>query len=572
MTESDLPPATGDVDRVLYAPRELPPLRPDAASCPDAYAAWSADQRPASAGDENDESVDVVVLMGADQPGWLADCLQSLTAQTHRPRTLSVASARALPPEALAALASVREVTQVRGARESDPATVLAAAVDSGTSPLVCLVDHDAVLDPACLAHLLDALADGVCAYADHDTNLGPGPVPSFKPDWSPELALSTDYLSWPLLLRRDRLEQSGGIRPSVGGDWRHDLVLRLTELGSVGHASRVLCHRRVATAWNAGSTAIDDALARSHEHADIGPGPLPGTWRVRRGLPARPGVTVIVPFRDAAPLLRTCVDTVSATAPGWPLEWLLVDNGSTEPETATLLERLDRRPDVTVLADGRPFNWSALNNMAMARATGELVLFLNNDIEAVRPGWLEALAVQALRLDVAAVGARLLYPGGRLQHAGIVLGMGGAAGHVLAGLAPGEPGYGGIAVLPREVSAVTGACLLSRRSVVRELGGFDEGLGMDLNDVDYCLRAWAAGYRVLYEPAAELVHHESPSRGTSGSPADIRRFVDRWEGAIRRSDPFFNPNLTRVDSSCALRSPGEEEWWQRWRSILERS
>jgi GT2 family glycosyltransferase len=281
--------------------------------------------------------------------------------------------------------------------------------------------------------------------------------------------------------------------------------------------------------------------------------------------------VTVIVPFRDAAPLLRTCVDTVSTTAPGWALEWLLVDNGSTEPETATLLERLDRRPEVTVLADGRPFNWAALNNMAAAQATGELVLFLNNDIEAVRPGWLDALAVQALRPDVAAVGARLLYPGGRLQHAGVVLGMGGAAGHVLAGLAPGEPGYGGIAVLPREVSAVTGACLLSRRCVVKELSGFDEGLGMDLNDVDYCLRAWAAGYRVLYEPASELVHHESPSRGTSGSLADIRRFVGRWEGAIRSGDPFLNPNLTRVDSSCALRSPGEEEWWQRWRSILDR-
>jgi len=571
MTESVVSPITGDVDRVLCAPRDLPPLRPDAGSCSDAYEAWSAAQPPAGPADRGDESVDVVVLMGANQPGQLADCLQSLTAQTHLPRTLSVASAQALQPEALAALASVPEAAQVRGTTEPEPATALAAAVDAGTSALVCLVDHDAVLDPTCLALLIEALADGVCAYADHDTNLGPGALPSFKPDWSPELALSSDYLSWPLLLRRDTLEESGGIRPLIGGDWRHDIVLRIADLGSVGHASRILCHRRSATPTNAGPTAVNDALARNHEQADVGPGPLPNTWQVRRRLPTRPVVTVIVPFRDAAPLLRTCVDTVSTTAPGWALEWLLVDNGSTEPETATLLERLDRRPEVTVLADGRPFNWAALNNMAAAQATGELVLFLNNDIEAVRPGWLDALAVQALRPDVAAVGARLLYPGGRLQHAGVVLGMGGAAGHVLAGLAPGEPGYGGIAVLPREVSAVTGACLLSRRCVVKELSGFDEGLGMDLNDVDYCLRAWAAGYRVLYEPASELVHHESPSRGTSGSLADIRRFVGRWEGAIRSGDPFFNPNLTRVDSSCALRSPGEEEWWQRWRSILDR-
>ena len=209
---------------------------------------------------------------------------------------------------------------------------------------------------------------------------------------------------------------------------------------------------------------------------------------------------------------------------------------------------------------------------MAAAHAADELVLFLNNDIEATRRGWLDAMAAQARRPDVAAVGARLLYPGGRLQHAGVVLGMGGAAGHVLAGLAPGEPGYGRMAVSTREVSAVTGACLLTRRSVFEELGGFDEGLGVDLNDVDYCLRAWSAGYRVLYEPAAELVHHESPTGEPSGSLVDIKRFVDRWESAICRGDPFLNPNLTRVDPVCALRSPGEEEWWQRWRSILDRS
>ena len=396
--------------------------------------------------------------------------------------------------------------------------------------------------------------------------------LPSFKPDWSPELALATDYVSWPLLLRRVPLETAGGIRPVADGDWRHDLVLRISELGPVGHAPRVLCHRRAVTTPSPGPGAVRQALARRQEQADVGPGPRPATWQVQRRLRTRPRVTAIVPFRDGAALLRTCVDTVTATAPGWPVEWLLVDNGSTEPETATVLERLDRRSDVTVVADDRPFNWAALNNMAAARATGELVLFLNNDVEARHPGWLEALAAQALRPDVAAVGARLVYPGGRLQHAGVVLGLGGAAGHVLAGLAGGEAGYGGMAVLPREVSAVTGACMASRRSVVEELGGFDEGLGIDLNDVDYCLRAWAAGYRVLYEPAAELVHHESPSRGTSGSLSDIRRFVDRWDGAIRRGDPFLNANMTRVDPSCALRWPGEEESWQRWRSILDRS
>ena len=246
------------------------------------------------------------------------------------------------------------------------------------------------------------------------------------------------------------------------------------------------------------------------------------------------------------------------------------MDNGSTEPETLTLVEDLASRADVTVVEDPRPFNWAALNNEAARRARGQVLVFLNNDIEARRPRWLEPLVAQALRPEVGAVGARLVYPDGRVQHAGVVVGLGGAAGHVLAGLPADQPGYGGLAVLTRNCSAVTGACLAVRPSVFFELGAFDEALGLDLNDVDYCLRAIAAGFRVIYEPAAELVHHESPTRGTSGSASDIRRFVDRWRLLIERGDPLFGRNLTRVDSSCGLRRPDEAKWWVAWRSTLD--
>ena len=205
--------------------------------------------------------------------------------------------------------------------------------------------------------------------------------------------------------------------------------------------------------------------------------------------MPDRPS-SAIIPFRDGARFLRTCVDSVTATAGDVDLELVLVDNGSVEPETRTLVERLAGRTDVVVVRDDRPFNWAALNNGAVDRARGDVLLFLNNDIEARHDGWLEVLAAQALRPEIGAAGARLLYPTGRVQHAGLVIGLGGAAGHVLVGLDGDAPGYLGMAVVARDCSAVTGACLATRRDVFDDLGRFDVSLGLDLNDIDFCLRA----------------------------------------------------------------------------------
>jgi O-antigen biosynthesis protein len=195
--------------------------------------------------------------------------------------------------------------------------------------------------------------------------------------------------------------------------------------------------------------------------------------------------------------------------------------------------------------------------------------VFLNNDIEAHRKGWLSALCAQAVRPDVGAAGARLLYPDGRLQHCGLVVGLAGAAGHVLAGLPPRAPGYLNMAVAARECSAVTGACLATRRDVFDLLDGFDEELGVDLNDVDYCLRAAAKGLRTVYEPAAELIHHESPSRGTAGGVGDIVRFVERWKDYITEGDRYLSAHLTRADPSCGLARPEEEDAWNTWHATL---
>jgi len=579
---------------LLFAPRELPPLRPDAAAeDPARYGAWArtreAERVAAPMGVLPAGRTDVLVVVDGAEPGLLSACLGSVSAQTSHGWRLSIVTVGDMTDEQDEVLAGVLAAWPGRvGLRVAPPGTDTATAVSlafefSGSPAVLHLGQHDE-LAPDALALLTRAIEGASAslradaAYADEDDIDATGQLsgPVLKPDWSPDLLMSTPYLGRPTVFRRGVVGEAGGIRPSAGGDWEHDLMLRVAErAGRVTHVAEVLCHRhdRPPPSWEpSGGGVVAAALARRAEEGEVAAGPLPGTWAVHRRASTRPSVSVLVPFRDGAAFLRTCVDSVTATADDVDLELVLVDNGSVDPETHTLVDRLAERPDVVVVHDPRVFNWAALNNEAALAAGGEVLVFLNNDIEAGRPGWLGVLAAQALRPEVAVAGGRLLYPGGRVQHAGVVVGMGGAAGHVGAGLRADQPGYLGMAVLTRNCSAVTGACMAVRREVFEAVGRFDETLGVDLNDIDFCLRAIQRGYRVVYEPLAELVHFESPSRGTSGSVANITRFVDRWRPLIEDGDPFLNVHITRVDSSCALRGPDEEGWWQRWRSTLDRS
>jgi GT2 family glycosyltransferase len=350
--------------------------------------------------------------------------------------------------------------------------------------------------------------------------------------------------------------------------DVEYECTVAATELATtVRHVNEVLCHRSGEPLGLSatGGQVVEQALRRRGESAEVRTGGVQGTHSIRRAVPQGARASIIIPFRDEPRLLRTCLESLAATTTQEQVDYVLIDNGSSDLEIATLLERLESRPDVHVLSDDRPFNWASLNNVGAEVASGDVLVFLNNDIEARRQGWLGGLMAHALRADVGAVGARLLYPDGRLQHGGVVIGLIGAAGHVLLGLDESAPGYLNMATVTRECAAVTGACLATRREVFEHLGGFDETLGVDLNDVDYCLRASASGFRTVYEPSAELTHHESPSRGTAGGVGDLVRFVERWEGYIAGGDPFLNRNLTRRSPSCGLREENEEDAWMAW-------
>jgi O-antigen biosynthesis protein len=569
------------VDRVLFAHRVLPALRPDVAHDLDSYTDWMQGREVWRARQfvprPDADALNLVLVITGEPTPETVQTLHALAQQTtaHWTLTVVVRNSWQTAFTALLGVSGLHRTSQRVRVESTDdsaaPAHMLSRGLAANAGTPVALLFPGDVWAPDAVAQLASSLSPLGVVYADEDCVTGAGAYedPRLKPSYSPEFLLSSSYVGRPLAIGSGVVLHEGLSGGSLS-ELEHDLALRACEgARQVVHLPEVLCHRRQAPDAPGPRGAevghVADALRRRGEVAEVTAGPLRDTYRVRRRPSAPVTTTIIIPFRDEPRFTRTCIESIDATRGTGAVDFVLVDNGSVQPETQTLVERLARRDDVQVVPDARPFNWSALNNAAVALARGDVLLFLNNDIEARQPGWLDVLAVQAMRPDVGAVGARLLYPDGRLQHCGVAIGVGGAADHLLAGLDGNQPGYLNMAVCSRESAAVTGACLATRREVFDALGGFDESLGVDLNDIDYCLRAQRDGLTVLYEAGAELIHHESPSRGFAGGARDIRRFIDRWRASILAGDPYLSPDLTRKDSSCALRGADEAQWWRRW-------
>lgn len=453
-------------------------------------------------------------------------------------------------------------------------------AMSLAAGEFIVLLDHDDMLEPSALSEVASVIlieGDADVIYSDEDKLDSSDRLfqPHFKPDWDPDLLLGYPYLGHLLAIRHDVVRFVGGFRPEFDGSQDYDLMLRSTELArGVIHIPKVLYHWRVVDGSAAGDPnakpwahlasrrALEDAVVRRGIHGVVESGPFPGAYSLRRVVEDAPSVGVIIPFRDQAALTLNCLAALER-APGFGIsEVILVDNGSHEPETRAMRQELEERPATSILDYPGVFNWAAINNFAAANSTSDMLLFMNNDIEATSEGWLHAMVEIGQRPEVGAVGARLVYPDGKLQHAGVVLGMGGVAGHVFIGMPPGERGYFAWDQLVRGYSAVTAACMLVRRSVFEELDGFNEDLAVGFNDVDFCIRMGQKGYRVVYTPHAELTHHESVSRGLSGYYSDYEEFLELWSGLLAKDDPSYNRNLSRLNPWCPLRSLDENERW----------
>jgi O-antigen biosynthesis protein len=412
-------------------------------------------------------------------------------------------------------------------------------AADMSTGELVAFLDHDDALRPHALFEMVNHLrAHPVCdlVYSDEDRldQWGRRVFAHLKPDWSPELMESCNYMCHLTVMRRELFDNAGGFRAAFDGSQDYDLFLRAAELaGEIGHVREVLYDWRMhegsvassalakPEAFLAGGRCLEDRLARSGENGTVVEGPWKGSYHIRRPIVGAPSIGVVIPTRDAVELLRQSVACVEREAAAFDVRIVIVDNDSTDPETHEYLERCGH-----LVVSGRgPFNFSRLVNVGVASA-GDVdhVLLLNNDVVSAQPGWLRALLEHSQRAGVGAVGARLLFDNGSPQHEGIRVGAEGGAAINLD-----MSGYFGMGLICRTVSAVTGACLMVKRAVWEEVDGFDEALPVAFNDVDFCLRLLRAGYRNVYTPLAELTHLESASRGRRHPVEDERLFVDRW-------------------------------------------
>ena len=529
--------------------------------------------------------ISVVVPVFDTPPEYLSACIASVRDQTWPHWELCLCDDGSVRTDTRAVLAAVKGTDPRIRVRTLERNAGIAAASNAAASMAsgfwLLMLDHDDTLAPDALAEIaaavirdptLDAL------YADED-KLDPDGVrcdPSFKPGWSPELLESVMYTLHPLTVRREVFLELGGFRTEMSGAQDWDLMLRIARRdGRIHHVPKLLYHWRMMpgsaaaqvdakpAALEAGARALADHVAAKHgPDARVEPGALPGHFRVRRPVRGRPPVTLVVPAshrtlslpgRKPFVIVQNLVRSIREHTAYPDARILVVDDADLPPrlqrwmdKQGVILRSFHRRTD--------GFNFSDKMNFALRQVETEQVVFLNDDMEATGPDWLDALLEFSQDPAIGAVGAKLLHDDGTIQHAGMVLGVGGGSAHVYHNY-PGEfIGYGGFTHTIRNYSAVTGACLATRRSVVVEVGGWDPLLATDYNDVDLCLRMRMHGYRIVYTPYAVLRHFENSSiRRTAASPAEAELFRKRWAAEVA-DDPYYNPNLTRETLDFAPR------------------
>lgn len=508
---------------------------------------------------------------------YLQEAVESVQAQIYPHWELCIADDASTQPEVRAYLTQLasedaRIVLSLRD-KNGHISESSNTALHSAHGDWVALLDHDDRLHPLALFCVVGALqdhADAKIIYSDEDKIDAAGRRfdPYFKGDYNRELMWAQNMISHLGCYKKSALTEIGGFRKGFEGSQDYDLALRVIEQcepKQIIHIPRVLYHWRAIVgstalspdqkpyADSASRRALTEHLAKIGLAAEVSPAPeIPNMNRVRPKLPeSLPLVSILIPTRDRIELLQKCVESIQQRSTYQHIEIIVIDNGSIEPASLAYFEAL-KKQGIQIIHDLRPFNFSALNNFAAKHAHGEFLCLMNNDIEVVTPDWVEEMLSFAALPGAGAVGARLWYPDGQgLQHGGVVIGLGGVAGHAHVGLPQGQVGYFGRMALHHRLLAVTAACLVIRKSSYLAIGGMDEEMAVAFNDVDFCLRLHKAGMTCVFTPYAEMIHHESASRGNDLSEAQRDRFMSeerfmhsRW-GSVLNGDPFFSPNLS---------------------------
>lgn len=527
----------------------------------------------AIAGFAHTPAISVLSLLDVADPSRIAHVVEVLRAQAYDRWELCLA----MPDAVHSALAgdvkgAIAREPRLRVAASAGAVATFADAYLLAAGEFVALLDVNDELAKEALFELVARVQQEPAVdivYSDEDwiAEGGRREEPFFKPDWSPDLLLATNYLERFGIVRRSLIEEAGGFSSSFGPGQAYDLALRLSEKTErIAHVPKVLYHRRRQ------ATTLDAILARHAANRDecralvdaLDRRGRPGRvspvfarigsrcYATRFELGSKPLVSIIIPTRNKRQLLETTIRSIREHTDYERYEIIVVDNGSDEPDAVEYLASLPPRAQVHQWNE--TFNYSSLNNFGVRFAKGEQLLFLNNDMEAIWPDWLTAMLEHAERPEVGAVGAKLLYGDGRIQHAGVVVGINRVAANAFRTW-PGETiGNPRLADLTRNCSAVTGACMMVPRRVFDQVGGFDERLRVVLNDVDLCLRIREQGYLVVYTPHAVMYHYEGSSRGRLHPPPDERVFGERWRAFLDRGDPYYSPNLTRHHDDWSIR------------------
>ena len=531
--------------------------------------------------------ISIVMPVYNSKPEWLIQAIESVRSQIYSRWELCIAD-DASTDKAIRPLLEryAKEDPRIKIVFRKQNGHISAAsnsALELATGEWIALLDHDDLLAEHALFWVAEAIHRHPRArliYSDEDKlhESGKRFDPYFKCDWNADLFFSHNLITHLGVYQADLLRKLGGFRLGFEGAQDYDLALRCIELiepSQICHIPRILYHWRAHVkstsqevsakpyALQAGKKALDDYFRRQRVNATAELLDF-GMYRVRHALPkVLPLVSLIILTRNKLPLLQKCITSILTKTTYSNYEILIVDNGSDEAATLQGLKKMQSNPKIRVVRDDRPFNYSALNNAAVKLARGEVVGLLNNDLEVISPEWLSEMVSHVLRPGVGAVGARLWYPNNTLQHGGVVLGVGGVAGHSHKHLPRGQYGYFGRACILQSFSGVTAACHLIRKSVYEEVGGLNEtDLKIAFNDVDFCLRVREAGYRNVWTPYAELYHYESATRGFENNPEKQARFAkevqymkQRW-GDQLLTDPAYNPNLTLEHQDFSLAWP----------------
>jgi len=527
---------------------------------------------------------------------WLRCAILSVQKQLYPHWELCIVDDASTDPKIWPFLQScARRDRRIKLMRRTENGHISAASNDAlhlATGDFVASLDHDDELAPIALYFMALALnknRDLQLLYSDEDKleEHNRRSEPYFKSDWNPELFLSQNFVSHLSVYRTDLIRRIGGFRVGFEGSQDYDLALRCIEQirpEEIEHLPWVLYHWRAGDQSTASSPiakpyaqeAAQRAVQEHLERMGIAGTVVPshGVYlQTKYTLPdEQPMVSIVIPTRDQASSLRKCVNSIFEKTDYPAYELIVLDNQSHDPEALEFLAELGKRDAVRVERVDEAFNYSRMNNRGVELSGGSFVALLNNDVELLHPDWLNEMVSRAMQPKVAMVGARLWYPNGTIQHGGVILGAGGIAGHAHVGLRRGDPGYFARAHLAQDISAVTTACALVKREPYLQVGGFDENLAVAFNDIDFCLQLRETGYRIVWTPYAELIHHESASRGFDDSTPKQVRFLaevdymkSKWGDKLQR-DPYYNPNLSLDENLFTLAFPPRTA--KPWRNV----